>query len=163
MKKIVLQAVVCLGLSSIAVGGYYLKQYYDLKEKTEQINEKRAIVTLVLIDPIAAQFRNEIMNEAKWLCGEINSKNAYGAYTGFKRFIAIDSTDAYIEDIGSVGRGKGNYYNSYLGDYVKKQIQREIEMINYRKENGMEAPFKSLTIEDRNLELFEEQWKSNCH
>lgn len=37
----------------------------------------------LLRDPKSAEFRNQKGN-----CGEVNSKNAFGAYTGFQRYIA---------------------------------------------------------------------------
>lgn len=43
----------------------------------------REFVSGVLKDPESAEFRNQ-----KGLCGEVNSKNSFGGYVGFKRFIA---------------------------------------------------------------------------
>lgn len=50
-----------------------------------------------LKDPGAAQFKNVRMTpylDGKVICGEVNGKNSYGAYVGFKPFVAspIDST-----------------------------------------------------------------------
>ena len=39
-----------------------------------------------LKDPESAKFR-ELKPSSSFLCGEINSKNSYGAYVGFRRFI----------------------------------------------------------------------------
>ncbi|RZF63828.1 hypothetical protein EWE75_14450 [Sphingomonas populi] len=51
-----------------------------------------------LKDADSAKFRNEFVNAldtgAQMLCGEVNSKNAFGAYTGFKRFIASPNPEA---------------------------------------------------------------------
>lgn len=44
-----------------------------------------------LRDPSSAQFRNVTRNQV-FVCGEINGKNAYGAYVGFKRFYGTEST-----------------------------------------------------------------------
>lgn len=38
-----------------------------------------------LRDPSSAQFRN-IREGAETACGEVNAKNAFGAYTGFREF-----------------------------------------------------------------------------
>ncbi|OLS61874.1 hypothetical protein PSEMO_32470 [Pseudomonas putida] len=43
----------------------------------------REFATGALKDPGSAEFRNQ--NE---FCGEVNSKNSFGGYTGFQRFIA---------------------------------------------------------------------------
>lgn len=58
------------------------------KEPTEaELNSFRELkaqesVKALLKDPSSAEFRN--MNG---MCGEVNSKNSFGAYTGFVRFI----------------------------------------------------------------------------
>jgi len=41
-----------------------------------------------LRDPWSAQFRNLRVLESGLICGEVNAKNAYGAYTGFEGFTA---------------------------------------------------------------------------
>lgn len=159
MKKLTVQIVVYLGLSIVAIGGYRLKQNYDMQN---DIEEKRALITLSLKDPSSAQFRNELMNKSKWLCGEINAKNEYGAYTGFKKFVAFDSSNAYLESIGSVGTIVGDNQVSRNTDFRIRQIQREIEISDYRKTYGTAASFGSLTDNDRNREQFDEVWKSTC-
>ncbi|WP_286434742.1 hypothetical protein ACDW34_09275 [Acinetobacter piscicola] len=53
--------------------------------KTE--NEAKEAVLMSLKDPDSAQFQN-----VKGYCGEVNSKNSYGGYVGFKRFISIDGS-----------------------------------------------------------------------
>lgn len=52
----------------------------------------RGFVEAKLKDPKSAEFRNQ-----KGGCGEVNSKNSFGAYTGFKRFIAGGENMVYIE------------------------------------------------------------------
>lgn len=59
------------------------------------IPKMRLQVTNRLKDPGSAQFRNEALARG-WLCGEFNSKNGYGAYGGFSRFIT-GSAGTYIE------------------------------------------------------------------
>ncbi len=53
---------------------------------TEQ-KEARAYIANTLKDPESTQFRNEVFKD-NVLCGELNSKNSYGAYVGFKKFIS---------------------------------------------------------------------------
>lgn len=155
MKNIILQAAVYLGLSIAALGGYHLKQKYD-------IEEKRALITLGLKDPSSAQFRNELMNTSKWLCGEINSKNEYGAYTGFKKFVAFNSSNAYLESIGSVGTIDGGDQVTRNTNFRIRQLQREMDIIEYRNKYGTAPSFGPLTDDDRNREQFEGVWKSVC-
>ncbi len=44
-------------------------------------------------DPEAARFRDTFIGSRRGtvLCGEVNGKNSYGAYTGYKRFYGTDS------------------------------------------------------------------------
>lgn len=45
-----------------------------------------------LKDPDSAKFRNVFISMYKGkptLCGELNAKNSFGAYTGYKRFLMI--------------------------------------------------------------------------
>lgn len=55
-------------------------------------------------DPSSAQFRNVVAyGTAKplsidVLCGQVNAKNSYGAYTGFRRFLTNGSASVEIED-----------------------------------------------------------------
>lgn len=43
----------------------------------------REFVSSGLKDPDSAEFRNQ-----QGMCGEVNSKNSFGAFTGYQRFIA---------------------------------------------------------------------------
>lgn len=52
------------------------------KEIGMQIDAKRALIA-VLKDPDSATIRNQ-----NGFCGEVNSKNSFGGYTGFRRFIS---------------------------------------------------------------------------
>lgn len=57
-----------------------------------------------LKDPDSAQFKNVYFNKAiidgkptPMVCGEVNSKNGFGAYTGYQGFIASGSSFAFLE------------------------------------------------------------------
>lgn len=52
----------------------------------------RGFVTASLKDPDSAQFRNQ-----KGGCGEVNAKNSFGGYSGFKRFIASGKDMVFME------------------------------------------------------------------
>ena len=55
-----------------------------------------------LKDPSSAQFKNVFFNRAlnntPVVCGEVNSKNSFGGYAGFQRFVAAGSQFAYLEN-----------------------------------------------------------------
>jgi len=62
--------------------------------------EAENLIRRDLLDPDAAQFRDMercVADRAIWR-GEINAKNAYGAYTGFKLFYFSDYRMVYIDD-----------------------------------------------------------------
>ncbi|TDJ77243.1 hypothetical protein E2H86_08660 [Pseudomonas putida] len=50
------------------------------------IDRAREAVAEKLNDPGSAQFRNERSVKGGWVCGEVNGKNAFGGYIGFKRY-----------------------------------------------------------------------------
>lgn len=55
----------------------------------QQIDTAKDYVGRQMRDPSSVQFRDEFV-VADAVCGEVNGKNAYGAYVGFKHFIAHD-------------------------------------------------------------------------
>lgn len=60
------------------------------------IPKYRAPIIDNMIDPTSVLFKNEKIH-GKFLCGEFNSKNRMGAYTGFNRFIS-NPTKALLAD-----------------------------------------------------------------
>ncbi|WP_410480685.1 hypothetical protein ACJ70E_15830 [Pseudomonas plecoglossicida] len=60
----------------------------------------REFVSGVLKDPGSAEFRNQ-----RGLCGEVNSKNSFGGYGGFKRFIAASKEMVVFENDGRMNPG----------------------------------------------------------
>lgn len=57
-------------------------------------------VAAQLRDPASAQFRN-VRTSGGVVCGEVNGKNAYGAYAGFSRFIVNPAVGDVLTDPGS--------------------------------------------------------------
>ena len=51
-------------------------------------------VAAQLRDPESAQFRN-LHGEKTATCGEVNGKNAFGAYVGFRRFVHSDGSTIF--------------------------------------------------------------------
>ncbi len=54
-------------------------------------------------DPSSVEFRGEQLHEktesGAVACGEVNAKNSFGAYTGFKGFVAVEKDmTLYVED-----------------------------------------------------------------
>nr|WP_295111768.1 hypothetical protein [uncultured Caulobacter sp.] len=51
-----------------------------------KIGDAKKLVAHDLKDPSSAQFR-DVKASSQAVCGEVNAKNSYGAYTGFRHFI----------------------------------------------------------------------------
>ena len=63
-------------------------------DKPDKIKEIENKVKELAFDPDSAKFRNQKGN-----CGEVNAKNRFGGYTGYRRFIYNSETDTVsIED-----------------------------------------------------------------
>lgn len=68
-------------------------------------------------DPDSVQFRNEKINNntdvGAVACGQYNAKNSFGAYAGYKGFVAVEKTQkAYFED-GPNESEFAKYWNKY--------------------------------------------------
>lgn len=70
----------------------------------------KARVRMRLKDPYSAQFRNQ-----RGVCGEVNAKNAMGAFTGYKRFVAATDYSVYF-DTGSQIDTEANRVEAALFD-----------------------------------------------
>lgn len=74
------------------------KDYADATKKklassseADVIEAAKQTLANTLKDPLSAQFRNVRLVDyagGKVVCGEVNAKNSYGGYVGFKRFVA---------------------------------------------------------------------------
>lgn len=80
----------------------------EIAEREKQaIPKGQEAVLAKLKDPRSAEFRNlRPAVTGLYLCGEVNAKNSYGGYTGFKKFYSLWQMNmANIE-------GEGNYISS---------------------------------------------------
>lgn len=64
---------------------------YDLR----RIGEKNVLARLK--DPDSAKFGGQFVGSAGIPCGEVNSKNSFGGYTGFQRYMASGGGLVFIE------------------------------------------------------------------
>lgn len=70
-------------------------------ERDRQALEER--VRSAMKDPESVQFRNGDIHFAYQgarpvLCGEVNARNSFGGYVGFRRFVATLSGEPLVED-----------------------------------------------------------------
>ncbi|PND34823.1 hypothetical protein C1I89_10260 [Achromobacter pulmonis] len=82
----------------------------DINEIRRQSMAKDFVLA-TLKDPDSAKFRNQ-----KSFCGEVNSKNSFGGYTGFKRFIAAGKDLVVFEGDKSLARGA---FQEAWGEFCK--------------------------------------------
>jgi len=91
-----------------ASGGKYVRSIINteaLQRFTEE--QLKDLVRTSLKDPESANFKNlRVMSNGRALCGDVNAKNSYGGYTGFKAFVA-DSEGVYWENDGSTAASIG--------------------------------------------------------
>lgn len=66
---------------------------------TKLIAQAKESVTRKLKDPESARFRGVFTMRGS-VCGEVNAKNSYGGYVGFKRFLAIEGLLVMLDDDG---------------------------------------------------------------
>ncbi|WP_286936162.1 hypothetical protein [Achromobacter sp. UBA4530] len=71
----------------------------DINEIRRQ-SVSKDFVLATLKDPDSAKFRNQ-----KSFCGEVNAKNSFGGYTGFKRYIAASKDLVVFEGDKNLERG----------------------------------------------------------
>ena len=96
MKKVLL-AVLAIGL---AAAGYVWILKYKNEHKYDKIKSE---VSSYFKDPSSTQFRG-VTSSGSHICGEVNAKNGFGAYGGFRKF--------YVE-LGVLVKIEGD--NSELG------------------------------------------------
>ncbi|MEG3116853.1 copper resistance protein NlpE N-terminal domain-containing protein [Salinicola sp. 4072] len=78
---------------------------YSQEADATLISQAQASLKYNLKDPESAQFRDMEINRGQsdgkkqlYTCGEMNAKNSYGGYNGFKPFIAIPGGQVLISD-----------------------------------------------------------------
>jgi hypothetical protein len=65
---------------------------YSADKKMEKLalTKGKDVVAGQLKDPESARFKNlKAREDGMYLCGEVNAKNSFGGYVGFRRFYAL--------------------------------------------------------------------------
>lgn len=83
-------SILAISLASLQASAYDGPPWYRVEASAKQKAFAKQKASYNLMDPSAAQFRNMFAISRGMgddtVCGEMNAKNAYGAYTGFKPF-----------------------------------------------------------------------------
>lgn len=72
----------------------YQEQLKKLSKDADEkkIDDLKKVISSTLKDPDSSQFRALFLNSSKTaLCGEVNAKNSYGGYVGFRPFVATSN------------------------------------------------------------------------
>lgn len=93
LKKTKWVVIPIFALIAISIAGYliYRPNEFELRE-SRLIESAKEAVAAKLLDGESARFRNVRLVppfNGNIVCGEVNGKNRYGAYTGFVRFDAV--------------------------------------------------------------------------
>lgn len=156
MKKIALSlAAVVLVVAGTA---FTIKQPAEFK----LVEQRRAHAVQQMRDPESVQFRAERLTGDGWLCGEMNGKNAYGAYTGFKRFMAMGEYDAWIDGSGYAGKPDSQPTAQILAEMDAKiaVLHRHIEAKKKQPELPTLSEQQVAALAEQ--EMFAERWKKHC-
>lgn len=81
-----------IGILIMTIGGILLAGCDSPLSKAQEIAARN------LKDPSSAQFRDVREARGGAVCGEMNGKNAFGAYTGFKRFVVRAGTSSVVTE-----------------------------------------------------------------
>ena len=146
------------GVLMVAGGVFAVRQYIEWAG----VAPLRAHVVRQLRDPDSVQFRAEKLARAGWLCGELNGKNAYGAYTGFKRFVSLGEYDAWVEGSGYAGKPGGQPTAQILAgiDAQIAVLKRHIEAKKEQPDLPTLSEQEAAALAEQ--EMFAERWKKHC-
>lgn len=113
-----------------------------------------------LNDPASAEFRNDRVLPNGWHCGEVNAKNEFGGYVGFKRFVSGGKNGiVYLEGHGMLGKESTEEAVLILKSATEKMVA-----FNRIVESGVQVnrPTKEEFLTRARNDVFESHWKDLC-
>ena len=159
MRKVMFWAAGALIVAGCAL---LAAKYDDWVTSPKLIAQKRAYAVQQQRDPAAVQFKEEKLTKQGWLCGEMNGKNAYGAYVGFKRFTSYSEEEAWIEGAGYAGK-PGAQSARQIIEIMDAKIKAAELLLEAKKKDG-ELPIPSSQEADLSAqnEIFLARWQQHC-
>jgi hypothetical protein len=82
-----LSAALVLALTLAACGKTAAEKQREEAATQTSLGEK--YVKEKILEPNQAQFRNQVVGKGGASCGEVNAKDAFGAYIGYQRYISV--------------------------------------------------------------------------
>lgn len=134
-------------------------------KKKPNIKELREAVSASFKDPLSSQYRNEIFKDGV-LCGEVNSKNSYAAYVGFKRFVSVKNNhgiSSVVDGVGFVAGDDSTLTTNLLRATADLEVQ--LEMSELLRENPKSrVPYMSKAEQEKKSEeiFFAKLWEQYC-
>lgn len=118
------------------------------KEINDFVNFAKGLLTKSYKDPAGAQFTNlklieNTITHRKSLCGSVNGKNSYGAYTGVKMFYVVSPIAGSEMEIWTEGQSTSNWKGM-----DKPDIQQSA-----RKLHDAEMTVRNLYCEQNSLNI----------
>jgi hypothetical protein len=65
-----------------------------------RVERAKKVVAEAMRDPESTKFRDVVAYTKNGVCGEVNAKNAYGGYVGYKKFIVTTNGTIWVEPTG---------------------------------------------------------------
>lgn len=142
-------------LSGIAISSIFFWKYDDWIV----IPKMREQIQFSMKDPDSAQFRNEKIGVGNALCGEVNSKNGFGAYSGYERFISVNSSSNYLESTGKI--------ETESTEEVVERMDKEIAILKAYNSLPVDIvnnlrPSKERIAKLAIKEVFADKWREFC-
>lgn len=158
-------ALPVLAIAVIASATVYVK--YD---EWIVFPKHRATLKNILKDPGSAQFKGEFISSMGWYCGEVNSKNGLGGYTGYERFIS-SKDETHLESQWFVGAGPEPFNQAHkriiaeLDERTNIAIKAnelnsagKIDEAKKLRQSSTESNIRSSVIK----KFFQEKWSQVC-
>lgn len=145
-----------------AIAGLFV--FWIKYEEWIKIPRAREPVRALMKDPDSTQFKADYLEGDGWLCGELNSKNEYGAYVGFKRFMSnAKGGKIYIDGMGALGN---QHVTESTGEFIAR-LSKETELLkeeNESRNNGGPIVKHSQYEREAIVEqwIFNSKWAENC-
>ena len=157
-----MRVAILAGIVALASGIVFAIKYDEWVKNPQLIKEKRGYAVSQLSDPESVQFRAERLTGDGWLCGETNGKNAYGAYTGFKRFMSRAPDDVHIEGSGYAGKEGGQSTEQILADLDVSSNAMQ-SLVDAAKANPeLPVPTKAERAAITESAIFKKRWADHC-
>ena len=95
--------IIFLAAAALVASAVVHAEPHQLKDAAKLQAALPKVFASVLADPAGAQFQNVAgfvtSDGKKVICGEVNAKNAFGGYVGFKKFFLVIGAPVMVEPV----------------------------------------------------------------